>query len=596
MKSLHYLMAALLGTVISASATTVEHRQDAHDLDTYTVNITIALDDKDQMYQETLDLSLNSPNATISSWNATTGYQQQYVESLKATKSVYTGSIPVVVEIKRTEPIDIEDANIHIRFVTSMHGPEEHVVPVTFTTVQKTTPTSCPPVVREQHVPKESGFQIKTPLSLFGNISLSDYVSDLTQKTQSLWIRLLLVFILGMLLSLTPCIYPMIPITIGVLQSQGSTSFGRNVAVALSYTLGIATTFALFGLIASFTGPIYGYLLGNPFFVLFLVAILGYLGFSMLGLYDMHIPSFLQSSSSQSNNSGSLVSAFLFGAASGTIASPCVSPGLVLLLSIVATMANPFLGFLLLFVFGFGLSTPLLIIGTFSSSLSMLPRAGMWMVEIKRFFGFLLLGMCVYYLNNILPWHYILWISGSGTVLAGLHYLWIAQFTRSSFWKKLQALAGMALIMTSVIICSSAYKETIFSQDAQESSIWLSDYEAARAQAQTENKPLLLDFWATYCSLCKEIDKNLFKDASVQDAVKELTVPVKINGTQPSQEPYATLRKQYKVTGLPLYILINPHDGSVIRTWNSQLYCATPESFIKELTDAVASFKKPAAS
>ena len=111
---------------------------------------------------------------------------------------------------------------------------------------------------------------------------------------------------------------------------------------------------------------------------------MAYLALSMFGFYDMYVPNILQTKNNV-NHKGSLFSAFVFGAISGSIASPCLSPGLALLLTIVATLGNNLLGFLLLFSFGIGLSIPLLIIGTFSSSINILPQAGMWMIEVKIF-------------------------------------------------------------------------------------------------------------------------------------------------------------------------------------------------------------------
>jgi len=122
-----------------------------------------------------------------------------------------------------------------------------------------------------------------------------------------------------------------------------------NFLLALAYTFGIATTFACFWASYQLYGPLCGQLLMEPLFIAGLVAILAYLGFSMLGFYDVYVPKFFQPSK-KSARGGSLFSSFIFGAASGTIASPCVSPGLILLLSIVATLNSKILGFLLLFV------------------------------------------------------------------------------------------------------------------------------------------------------------------------------------------------------------------------------------------------------
>ena len=229
--------------------------------------------------------------------------------------------------------------------------------------------------------------------------SLSKYLQKALRTSESHIFRLFLVFFLGLLMSLTPCIYPMIPITAGILQAQGSSSIGRSFLLAFIYTLGTSTTFATFGLVAALTGHLFGQLLVNPIFMLIIISILVYLGLSMFGLYDMYVPKFMEQTNYHQKK-GSLFSVFIFGAISGSIASPCLSPGLALLLSIVATLGNNVLGFLMLFIFGLGLSMPLLIVGTFSNSINMIPQNGPWMVEIKKLFGFMLLAMCVYLLSN----------------------------------------------------------------------------------------------------------------------------------------------------------------------------------------------------
>lgn len=180
-------------------------------------------------------------------------------------------------------------------------------------------------------------FCILLSTTLHADASWASYISTLVQTTESTSLRLILVAALGMLLSLTPCIYPMIPITVGILQSQGSRSIARNFCLALSYTMGIASTFALLGLLAAYTGLLFGSFMTKPLVIIPLVALLVYLAGSMMGFYEMYTPRLLQNGSS--SGGGSLVSAFLFGAASGTVASPCLSPGLILLLTIVTSWA-----------------------------------------------------------------------------------------------------------------------------------------------------------------------------------------------------------------------------------------------------------------
>lgn len=549
------------------------------------IALTFNLDKNEYLYKDYIDISIDVPDVTLSPWQTEQETTQQYLPNLKESRPAYTNRVTVTMTTERATHQEDIDAHLHIHYYCSTATcPQEKMIPISFPANNKVavaTPTTQT-IKHQTHEPRKSQQEI---VGWLGAFSPSAYISNLVKTTDNLWIRLLLVFILGILVSLTPCIYPMIPITVGILHSQGTKSFWRNIARSVSYTIGMATTFACFGLLASCTGPIYGYLLGNPLFIIPMVAFLGYMGLSMFGFYEMYIPRFLQSQTT-SNGTGSILSAFLFGAASGTISSPCVSPGLMLLLSIAATLGNPFMGFLLLFVFGFGTSMPLLIVGTFSSSMGMLPQAGTWMVEVKKIFGTLLLAMCVYYLNNIIPWYATLWIITVMCVLGGLFYLYTSLTTRSAFWKKVHTLSGIGFIVASMVVGMNAFQETT-QFGAEQASIWITDYQKAEALAHAQNKLVFLDFWATYCSICKEINNGILANAEVIQTL-EKTVPVKIDGTRPRSEPYASLQKKFHISGFPTFLLIKPETNEVVKRWGSELCCTDTQTFITELEEAIA--------
>jgi thiol:disulfide interchange protein len=406
-------------------------------------------------------------------------------------------------------------------------------------------------------------------------------LSNLVQKTESLPARLGVVLLLGLLMSLTPCIYPMIPITIGILQITPGQSLGRNFAIALFYTLGIGITFAILGLLAACGGAQFGQLLGNPIFVLFLVAFLGYLAFSMLGLYEMYIPRFLRSSGNK-RYGGPLVSAFIFGAISGTMASPCLSPGLALVLTMVAGLGNRLLGFLLLFAFGVGSSIPLLLIGTFSSSLGLLPRAGSWMVEIKKLFGFLLLGMCLYYLANILPVYIVLTIMAIGLFVSGIYYSVIIASYDSRGMRYFKHSMSVIFVISSFLVGLWAYKAR--HQEAHDLVTWQTDYAVARQQAQEQNKKLLLDFGASWCTSCKILEKEILQTSSVAHVLARF-VPVKIDCTNGCSKQVSELQQKYGVKGFPTIIAIDPHSQDLIKSWGSELMDGTPEQFAQQLQE-----------
>lgn len=368
----------------------------------YSVRVFIhfQLDPSDYLYHDYLSISSNNPSIKLQ-WTVDQKARELFDTDFEEAKKVYGNSPTVEIIAISDQP---SDGVIHVDYYQKSN--------------KKIDSLSIPVHIHKSvHLDKQNNKSLqenKTNQQDTSNFerdvmadredtnvaSWREYIEGLLSKTESLWIRVLFALLLGLLLSLTPCVYPMIPITVGILQTQGSRSVLRNFLLALSYTIGIATTYALLGLSAAFTGQIFGSLLSQPFFVFMIVALLLYLAGSMIGFYEMYIPSFL-TSGNQMRGGGSILSAFLFGAVAGTIASPCLSPGLVLLLTLVTAIGNKLIGFLLLFSFGVGLSIPLLIIGTFSSSLSILPSAGLWMVEIKKMFGFIMIGMCFFYLKML---------------------------------------------------------------------------------------------------------------------------------------------------------------------------------------------------
>lgn len=406
--------------------------------------------------------------------------------------------------------------------------------------------------------------------------------SNMLSNTQSWWIQIALALLLGLFLSLTPCIYPMIPITVGILQAHGSTSIWRNLSLATAYTCGIATTFALLGLFSAFTGQLFGSLMSSPFIIIGIVALLAYLAGAMIGWYPMYTPKLFQTAPGEKRG-GSLLAAFSFGAASGTVASPCLSPGLILLLSIVTKMGSIFLGFFLLFAFGIGLSIPLLIIGTFSGSLHVLPRAGMWMIEIKKLFGFMMFFMCLYFLQALLPWFVVLWLATLLCVAIGFYYLKHAKHTFGS-WFFFYIGVGISLLAAALWCGTNAYQATY--QKNTIDTLWLCDFEHAREKALIENKKILLDFSTPCCSICKAIDKKFFSNDAVQKALCAY-IPVKINAADTTHKTHMQLQKQYHIIGVPTLILIDPVTGKEIMRWGSELYNYTVDEFVKKLKSLI---------
>ncbi|MCK9582835.1 MAG: sulfite exporter TauE/SafE family protein [Endomicrobiales bacterium] len=197
----------------------------------------------------------------------------------------------------------------------------------------------------------------------------------------------------GVLTSLTPCVYPIIPIVVGFLGSQkGSTR--QKLLAALSYVSGLSLVYASLGMIAALSGSMFGALSVNPFVYLGFGVLLLALGGNMMDWYVLPMPSF---NPRKSNNSSNFFGAFLFGMTSGLVASPCTAPVLAGLLVFVAAKKAVISGGLLMLTFALGLNTILLILGFFAGALSALPKSGGWMVLIKKALAFLIIAAGIYF-------------------------------------------------------------------------------------------------------------------------------------------------------------------------------------------------------
>jgi cytochrome c-type biogenesis protein len=211
------------------------------------------------------------------------------------------------------------------------------------------------------------------------------------------YLAFFLVFTGGLLTSLTPCVYPMIPITISIIGGQKQGSRFHSLFLSIFYVLGIAVIYSVLGITAVASGTLFGSISSNTW-VLFAVAnICLIFGLSMFDVFTINIP-FLSNIQSEKAKGGSFFGVFFMGMIFGLVASPCTAPALGVILAFVSTTHSYIYGGALLFVYALGLGTLLILIGTFSGALQRLPKSGKWMVYIKKFFGIIMLGMAEYFL------------------------------------------------------------------------------------------------------------------------------------------------------------------------------------------------------
>ncbi len=562
---------------LSCSAYDLAFREKHIDPTHTSLFVYVTLNPHEVIYEKEVLLSINNPRITLSPWSTEIKTSTTYDPQFKEQRTVFDKNFTIEAEVSKNE-ISQEPTTLHVILASNKQpSPQEKLFTVSFLTPRTEEETNEPVALQNSH----SDSKEITPAAEKSWQEWSQSLKDKIIATESWSLRLLFALLLGILLSLTPCIYPMIPITVGILQTQGTSSLLRNFLLSLCYALGLGTTFSLMGLLAASSGQAFGHLLGNPIFVLCIVALLCYFAFSLFGFYNLYIPRFMQNKGSYSK-SGSALSIFLFGMASGTFASPCLSPGLALILALVAAMANKLAGLLLLFCFGLGLSVPLIIIGTFSSSITMLPRAGMWMMEVQKIFGFMLLSMCLYYLSAIAPSYLILSLLTVFLLTVGLYYL--QQKTTSYFWRLIKNCIGFLCLILSAFVAIQAIHETFYSEKETIVTLpWYTDYEEAAAAAQAKNKKLFIDFSTPYCSICSAITKTVLQDKEISKVLTDLYVLLAIDASNSTEEPYKTLRDRYDIQGVPTILIIEPTTGKELKRWMSELYGTKRNQVIADL-------------
>jgi thiol:disulfide interchange protein DsbD len=371
----------------------------------------------------------------------------------------------------------------------------------------------------------------------------------------------LLVFVAGFLTSLTPCVYPVIPIVMGYVGSRAGNKKLKGLTLSLFFVLGLAIVYSVLGVIAAQTGSMIGISFQNPVVVILIAVVFILMGLSLAGLFEIPVPASL-TARLQSGQKGGVIGAVLVGGVSGIIAAPCVGPVLIALLSWISQTGNVFLGFWLTFTFSLGLGVIFLLAGTFSGVLSSLPKGGAWMNTIKYIFALLLIAGGLYFLNTITArWlGLLLWglFLVSASVFMGLFKPVTDEEQRQKFFKVVVVLIfllGAFFLFQSLQM--KYFGGPVSSAVVQESNglTWLSSLESGRARARQENRILMIDTYADWCVACKELENHTFSRPEVMEALGDFVL-VKLDFTQPN-EANERMRKSLDVIGMPTIIFFD---------------------------------------
>jgi thiol:disulfide interchange protein DsbD len=360
---------------------------------------------------------------------------------------------------------------------------------------------------------------------------------------------LLGVFAGGIALNLTPCIYPLIPITVSYFGGRSGKGRGKLIGHGLFYIAGLSLTNSVLGVVAALTGGLMGALLQNPMVLALVAAILLFFATSLFGLWELRLPSGLTQAASKSY-AGYFGSLFM-GLTLGVVASACIGPFILGLLTWVGSMGSPYLGFLIFFTLSLGMSLPLFFLALFSGLLEKLPGSGEWMLWVRKLMGWVLVGMAAYFIRPILPKTIGIFLLAAVALAAGLHLGWISR-VQASFrafnWLKSAALV-VGLVTAALLTSSWMMKGPGVT--------WQPYSDQLLSEARQLKKPVIIDFYADWCAPCRELDEITFHNSEIVKQAKRDFVMIKVDLTRKGNPVHEKLLHQYGIKGVPTVVFLD---------------------------------------
>ncbi|MGC4067809.1 MAG: cytochrome c biogenesis protein CcdA [Polyangiaceae bacterium] len=368
-------------------------------------------------------------------------------------------------------------------------------------------------------------------------------------------------FLGGLLVSLTPCVYPMVAVTVSVFGAKETKSRWQGLGLTSAFVFGMIVMFVSLGLVAAFTGTMFGSVLQNRWVVLGIAVLFAAMALSMFGAFELTLPSGLLNRLATVGGIG-FRGAFVLGLVSGLVASPCTGPVLTGILAWIATTKNLVLGSVAMTFFALGLGVPFFAVGAFALEL---PKSGRWMLSVKYVLGTVLLVVALYFagttlpmLPSLVPTGHAGWLLGAALVSLGCVLALVLRRSSGSV-RSLFSVIAIASFVAGGFVTTTKLSRTESTLSWEHGPL-----ESAMERGRRDGRPMLVDFTATWCGACKELDKLTFSDAAVKlEAGRFLAV--KVDATHDDDPKVASAMQRLSVRGLPTVVLIDANGKEVRR-------------------------------
>lgn len=417
------------------------------------------------------------------------------------------------------------------------------------------------------------------------SLSMTAYAGTASTQLdqQNIWLSMLGFYGAGLLLAFTPCVLPMVPILSGILAGQKQAGTKRALQLSLIYVLSMALTYAVAGMLAGYLGSTVQTLMQQTWIITGFSLIFVLMALSMFGLFHLSMPSFITRHVHHAHNglaSNSNISAAIMGVLATLIASPCVTAPLLSVLTYISQSGSPLRGGAILFVLALGMGTPLILFGMGQSAV--LPKTGMWMEQVRKLFGVMMLALAVWMMSRILPGIAVMFL-WSGLLIISAVAFGALDFHAEKRLPPVMHGASVLVLMYGVFILAGAARgnDDLFAPLSATASVnvaqsanvkrpasslftyidTLPKLQQKIAAATQLGKPVMIEFFATWCPVCKHVDADVLSNEQIRASMKSF-VTIRVDLSERSPE-LARIMESYQVLGVPTLVFFDKQGKQV---------------------------------